>query len=339
MRKKGFTLIELLVVVAIIAMLLAILMPALSRVKKIAQRVVCGTNLKGLGTSQMVYSQDFNDDMAVLNAASGDPLTVNWSLDGTTAWDNTSKSIFTNEVTVGASLYLLVKFADTNPKQFVCPASDQTPYGGENNGDGGGTGSYDLVELNDFGKYNDSKPKIPDNGISRIHGPRMHVSFSYHNPYSKHRPTGNKSAQFALMADKNPWMDNKLTAVALSAVDADTYLDYVALMPAWFRIAGIMRERKLAANAQPHDREGQNVMFGDGHSEYAKTSDVGVKFDNIYTTYNRDLTGDDRHRRGVDGKEYRPMLIPVKSAAHDELMVPKNSWDSFLVNDDINDAL
>ena len=54
MKKKGFTLIELLVVIAIIAMLLAILMPALSKVKKIAQRVVCGTNLKGLGNDQTV---------------------------------------------------------------------------------------------------------------------------------------------------------------------------------------------------------------------------------------------------------------------------------------------
>jgi len=65
MKKKGFTLIELLVVIAIIAMLMAILMPALSKVKKIAQRVVCGTNLKGLGTAQTVYANDYDDDYVV----------------------------------------------------------------------------------------------------------------------------------------------------------------------------------------------------------------------------------------------------------------------------------
>src|SRR5210317_1016551 len=65
MRKKGFTLIELLVVIAIIAMLLAILMPALNKVKKIAQRVVCGTNLKGLGTAQTVYANDYDDEYVV----------------------------------------------------------------------------------------------------------------------------------------------------------------------------------------------------------------------------------------------------------------------------------
>ena len=45
MKKKGFTLIELLVVLAIIAMLLAILMPALGKVKRLAERLVCGTKL------------------------------------------------------------------------------------------------------------------------------------------------------------------------------------------------------------------------------------------------------------------------------------------------------
>ncbi len=60
MKKRGFTLIELLVVIAIIAMLLAILMPALNKVKKIAQRVVCGTNLKGMGNAMTVYANDFD---------------------------------------------------------------------------------------------------------------------------------------------------------------------------------------------------------------------------------------------------------------------------------------
>ena len=56
--KKAFTLIELLVVIAIIAMLLAILMPALSAVKKQAQRVVCMANLSQWGLLLTLYTED-----------------------------------------------------------------------------------------------------------------------------------------------------------------------------------------------------------------------------------------------------------------------------------------
>ena len=47
--KRGFTLIELLVVVSIIALLVAILMPALARAKEQANSLVCSTNLHGIG--------------------------------------------------------------------------------------------------------------------------------------------------------------------------------------------------------------------------------------------------------------------------------------------------
>ena len=58
-RRKGFTLIELLVVISIIALLMAILMPALSRVKKQAQSVACMARLKSWGLIYKLYTDDF----------------------------------------------------------------------------------------------------------------------------------------------------------------------------------------------------------------------------------------------------------------------------------------
>ncbi len=62
--RKGFTLIELLVVIAIIAILLAILMPAMSRVKEQARRSTCLSNLRQLGLAWVMYA-DENDDMLI----------------------------------------------------------------------------------------------------------------------------------------------------------------------------------------------------------------------------------------------------------------------------------
>ncbi len=58
----GFTLIELLVVVAIIAVLVAILLPALSRARKSSQKIACAANLHQLGYATTMYLQD-NDDI------------------------------------------------------------------------------------------------------------------------------------------------------------------------------------------------------------------------------------------------------------------------------------
>ena len=59
-RRQGFTLIELLVVVAIIAMLVSILMPALRRARDQAKLVVCHSNLRKIGLAIAYYAADFD---------------------------------------------------------------------------------------------------------------------------------------------------------------------------------------------------------------------------------------------------------------------------------------
>lgn len=313
MKKKGFTLIELLVVISIIAMLLAILMPALGKVKEMAQRVVCGTNCKGIGTSMIIYASDYDDSFPMSGGG-------NSSGSGSDIWGDGGKykewrnmtynwaSEQDDDLTASSCLYLLVREVDGDPAAFICKSADESVW--EN------TTNYDLTQLYDFGG-----------------DPGNHVSYAYHDPWGSstgdqgYPASGNAGSSFAILADKNPALDSTIEINGTLGTDYSDNFEAVVsqLRDDWSPdTEPLQKWEKAVANSGNHKREGQNVLFGDGHVTFERRPDVGVRNDNIYSPAPGGANANETQRR----QGHPASSINIGS------MRAKSRTDSYLINDE-----
>ena len=256
MKKKGFTLVELLVVIAIIALLMGILMPALARVRQIAFRMVCGTNLSGIGKAMLIYANDYDDEMP----RSGGRNSV-WS-NQIPAWDavnrfgayGVAQDGSGGQANISSCFYLLVKYAEVTPKSFLCKGDSGVS---EFKPSDYNAGDRDLIDLWDFGPY-----------VNTTDNPSAHCSYSYHMPFGTYALTTSSEPGMAVAADRNPWMESPSGAGK----------EY----PGIYNPDG-GKEAVSYGNAIAHQGDAQNVLFLDIHVGQEKRPFCGINDDNIYT--------------------------------------------------------
>jgi len=253
MKKQGFTLVELLVVIAIIALLMGILMPALARVRQLAFRLTCGTNLSGIGKAMLIYANDYDNELPRAGGKDGEWGPMTWdALDRYNAYGISGGD--TGKATISACFYLLVKYAEVTPKSFLCKGDTGTTEFTLADEPSVPT-DFELIDAWDFGATSWD-----------------HCSYSYHVPFAKYALTTASEPGLAVAADRNPWIDSPAAEGA----------DFTLFVPDMPPHNGSSEQAK-AGNAIAHQNDGQNVLFLDSHVEFAKRAFCAVEDDNIYT--------------------------------------------------------
>ena len=314
---KGFTLIELLVVVAIIALLIAILLPSLARAREAAKRGVCGQNLKGITGACKTYSFDNEDRWPLAASYSKAPLDndgfLNW-LGGSpeTARDQESRdedSAFgLNIDPTTRSLWLLVREGQLDTKIFKCPsASDDTV-----------DPTSDILRFYTFKGYG-------------------YISYGYQMTHSlafnSAKPRENVDPRMVLLADKSPGITRSkketkeysfneppglsnipsFTSTWVSSNDdpsnsvpmSDLVADILIAAPGYLDLSEVPIELLKPLNSPNHggrnDGQGQSIARGDGSVQFMKTPLAGVDADNIYSLAMQEGTAESFNQQFLEG--------------------------------------
>ncbi len=345
---RAFTLIELLVVVAIIALLISILLPSLSRARESARRTQCAANLGSLGRACMIYAEA---NAGVLPTADHEPSKL--ELSGTiynasatvvgkprSDYADTKSGLNTAPWNINGNgsnprgYFKLLRGGEKSylqPKQFICPSATGTlahrtqgadatfitSAGSENQrydfngGRGEIGGTAECQEMTDF-SYSF---QVTLRGMKN--GEMVGIKLMSHSA----------DPRKALAADRNPY-SNSITGRMLSEAQGLGWGQYefnasstLGSYPPPPTGSGTTFRDKLytkEANSRNHQREGQVVAKMDGSAKWSVHSKAGADEDCIWMT----LSDNEREDKVPDqGAQYGMM----RSKSHwqtDSLLIP-----------------
>jgi prepilin-type N-terminal cleavage/methylation domain-containing protein/prepilin-type processing-associated H-X9-DG protein len=317
LRRRGFTLVEILVVVGIIAMLIALLLPSLSKAREAANRVACAANLRSIGQGFFLYANDNKgdyprtwwfhefywthapDSFSGLRGFSNPTAADPFAHASDPVWDtvlppwNTDHRPGDNDIT--ASLFLLVRNYRLSSKVFVCPSrGDYYPDRFPTFGVAGA--SSDPSKRSNF-----SSPYNLSYSVSQMFLPDLATKLGWRWNASRMK------SDVALMADLNAgerYPDS--CNVTLSGL-------YGGIGPTTPKDTQSLQRR---ANSRNHRKDGQNVMYADGHVAWARTAFAGYNDDNIYS-----LAWDNQWTSGA-GLSYSATKYKYQ---HDSILLPYES--------------